>query len=145
MKIYLKNYSIFGSFLVHNFETGETNETENVENLILSGFAERLCQSHIGFFEYKNDIYFFVSDERFKLNEKSQFEHQPLGKTRKLTLIIDKSVKKVIEYKIPELLEDDFTPFVEEEDFDFGLFLKNIFSDKERISRVLKELTSNND
>lgn len=44
-------------------------------------------------------------------------------------------------YELPKLdppIADDPTPFIDEEDFDFGLFLQNIARDKSRQARIYR-------
>ncbi|MFZ6775049.1 hypothetical protein ACO0LB_20320 [Undibacterium sp. SXout7W] len=57
-----------------------------------------------------------------------------------LTVVHGSRVLASLSYvcSVDEKIKDDPTPFIEDEDFDFGLFLKNVISSRERI-KVLQE------
>lgn len=63
------------------------------------------------------------------------------GIKRELRYQLADGVHRVVAYTMPELdppLEFDPTPFVEEEDFDFGLFLFNVSRDVDRQNRLFR-------
>lgn len=62
-----------------------------------------------------------------------------IGSTRRVRLLRCLSTVSEWEYQVPVLeppLSHDPTPFIEEEDFDYGLFLENISRDIARQSRL---------
>ena len=89
-------------------------------------------------FRFDGNLYMQVDDQRMRLDEISVELRCPNG--RRILCVLSRG-KAVLELTCdPPVLDpplsDDPTPFVEEQDFDFGLFLANLSRDRSRQSRI---------
>ena len=89
-------------------------------------------------FLYRQDgvLHFRANDEDFILDEGVSVQLRDMIKDHKqLSIHRDDSQLFALEYRVPEPippLDQDPTPFVEEEDYDFCLFVYNVANSKNR-------------
>lgn len=80
------------------------------------------------------NIFFRVNDNEFVLDKGTEVEVFGPREKRKLVLKRNAQVVFDIEYELLQEppIPNDPTPFIEEEDFDFGVFVSNISKDPKR-------------
>lgn len=104
-----------------------------------AGFYHQVEHGAFGFFYTKSEWYFFVGFVVHKLSEivgiKRLYGH--LGGAR-LRIGLESGNTLEVEYSTTEKIENDPTPFIDDEDFDFGLFFENTTSNQERLDRILR-------
>lgn len=84
-------------------------------------------------------LYFRITDQEFELTEDTSSTLETDGNNRKFRLLQGEEVLVDISYLTPELeipLSIDPTPFIEEEHFDFLLFVHNVLTQPGRRNRV---------
>lgn len=86
-------------------------------------------------------LFFSLDGKAIELGEDTSAHFRRRGETRVLTVRREELTLIQWEYRLPPLdppLEEDPTPFVEAEDFDFGLFVSNVVNDKARKDRIFR-------
>lgn len=95
---------------------------------------------HVSVLLYREDggLWLGVGEERFDLTGDSGIVVRwQRGASTALLSITRGEEQCVVRYPVgPVVSADDPTPFAEDEDFDFGLFVANVLSDAERLERV---------
>lgn len=84
-------------------------------------------------------LYFRIADQKFELTEDTSSTLETDGNNRKFRLLQGEKVVVDLSYLTPELeipLSIDPTPFVEEEHFDFLLFVHNVLIQPGRRNRL---------
>jgi hypothetical protein len=107
----------------------------------ITGAYEILGGKRIVLYRRRNALYLDVDHRTIPLNEHSV---DVLSAKSYRLLRISRGGNVVLELKYPAPVLDppvaeDPTPFVQEEDFDFGLFLRNVSRDTARQSRMYAE------
>ena len=105
------------------------------------GVFDHLGGKRVLLYRLAGVLYLEVDGQRI-LMEGHVVEVHPVNGDRVLRVLADGTVVFELTYSPPHLdppLSDDPTAFVEEEDFDFGLFLTNVSRDRERQARIFPE------
>jgi hypothetical protein len=103
-----------------------------------SGVFDYLGERRVLLYRLAGVLYLEVDDQRIPM-EGHVVEVHPVNGDRVLRVLANSTVVIELMYIPPHLdppLSDDPTAFVEEEDFDFGLFLTNVSRDQERQARM---------
>lgn len=90
-----------------------------------------------GFFLAHNSWYFFVGASVFNVGDIEAIHRKYVGAGHadlEVSLRSGQLVK--IDYCIGGKIEGDPTPFVEDEDFDYGVFFENVVLNEERLRRI---------
>jgi hypothetical protein len=93
----------------------------------------------VSFYRLNGILYFRVADQKFEVTEEVISTLAISGNNRKFRLLKGDDVVVDVTYSTPELeipLSIDPTPFVEEEDFDFLLFVHNVLTQPGRRNRI---------
>ncbi len=109
----------------------------NLGNAAPSKYGGFFYEFHGGFLVLYHDvkkIYFVVDNRTYVLDDHTIVEVTGNENNRKLEVLCDGKVLYVTHY-IPnygDKIDDDPTPFIDDEDFDFGLFVSNISKNPDR-------------
>ena len=117
------------------------SEPERVSSRKVAGVFEYVGGRRLLLYRLSGVLYVQVDDERMRMNDLS-IELMRANNGRVLRLSADGGFMLELGYRLIDLdpaLSDDSTAFVEEEDFDFGLFLANLASDQRRQDRMFTE------
>jgi hypothetical protein len=146
MTLRLQSSERFDDFALFDTVTGKTEfyskKTDpEMANRPLSGSYCRLGNMLLKLYRISDVLYFAVDDQVVELTDATSVELEKERSNR--TLSVYRGGQCVLEcnYQRPSsgtLLEFDPTPFVEEEHFDFGLFVKNVASNPERRERIYR-------
>ena len=93
----------------------------------------------VSLYRIHGDLYFRIPDQEFELTDDISSTLETDGNKRKFRLLNGEKVLVDLTYLIPESeipLSIDPTPFVEEEHFDFLLFVNNVLTEPGRRNRV---------
>jgi hypothetical protein len=107
----------------------------------LAGHYAHLDDALIVLYRDGHNLWLKFGDTRVPLHPSSRAEYYRAGARRSLRVQSD-SKDLQFTYHLKELdppLSIDFTPGVEEEDFDFGLFISNVVNNPERQERLYRE------
>jgi hypothetical protein len=118
-----------GAFATFRRASGHTEETEQI-----AGSFDYLGDRLVLLFRQGGVLYLQIDDLKTPMHEYT-VELQSTGNHRELRLLCSGKVVSAIEYAAPILdppLALDPTPFVDEEHFDFGLFIANVSRDPTR-------------
>jgi hypothetical protein len=105
---------------------------------LVSGAFEYLGGRRVLLFRVAGVLYLQVEGQRMTIADHT-IELRSVGGCRVLRVLSDTTVVLELPYDPPIIdppLSEDPTPFVEEEHFDFGLFLANLSRDRGRQGRV---------
>ncbi len=114
-----------------------------IENI--DGWFSDVKNSTFILYKYKDNIFFRANDKEFILDNKTEVEVFGPREKRKLyvkhngLIIFDTAYELTREGAIP----NDPTPFIDKEDFDFGLFVSNISKNQKRKDVLLKSERGN--
>ena len=93
----------------------------------------------VSLYRVHGGLYFRVGDQVFQVTDDTTSTLETDGKNRRFRLLERENVRVDLTYLTPELeipLSIDPTPFVEEEDFDFLLFVHNVLTQPGRRNGV---------
>lgn len=106
----------------------------------ISGSFEILSSTFLAFYSAKRQVFLHVGEECFPVTD--DVIATVSGPSEKRVLTIQRSGKEIakINYALDpsRVFENDPTPFIEPEDFDYGLFLANVTGNAERKKRYLE-------
>ena len=152
----IKNYYIFRKYRYYDFvskifipiEQDDADSSWTDGSLPLSGFYSNVSRHHVILFRKNAVLVLSVDSEEFPFDElvisshtvKTTVDcHHQIFWIRHLTITLHDNVIMDTDYDdIVPTFEEDFTPFMEAENFDFGLFLKNLSKDKKRQARLFR-------
>jgi hypothetical protein len=145
MLILLQDFDRFRWVAQWNKETGELTwqPRDNFDADVLStvnGHIAQLGQTTLILYREGPQLLLHIADQSIALSARVKVMHQCLLDCT-LTIVIGQEVRWKIIYRRPLLsptLEADPTPFIDEEDHDFGLFLENVSNSTERQGRLYK-------
>ena len=138
----LRNNDQNDELLFLNPETGLFEiqaELQSKSLLSTDGFFSFLSGTLFAFYVFQKEIWIRFSDNVIKLTNRITVELELTNLDRIIRIKEGKVLLIEHHYQIPEnvIFENDPTPFISDEDFDFGQFLKNIVSDSERQKRFI--------
>ncbi len=105
----------------------------------IAGTFSIINEMLVSFYRVHGVLYLRIADQEFELTNDTSSALETDGNYRKFRLLKGKNVLVDLTYLLPELeipLSIDPTPFVEEENFDFLLFVHNVLSQPGRRDRV---------
>ncbi len=118
-----------------------------------SGFYSNISKRPIVLFRENTTLYLVIDSQTFPFDpltissytiKKTVGDHHQIFWIRHLTIRLHDRVIMDTDYDdICPTFEPDFTPFIEPEDFDFGLFLENLSKDKNRQSQLFQDENMN--
>ncbi len=144
--IVLQSNDKFDEIAIIDVDNGKISlfsKTQNSEiaSLATQGFYSVVEEKMCSFYRKGDDLHLEIDEQDFVISDKitSQFIHTANQHIFKLldgsTLILS------FRYNPPQLvvpLEDDPTPFVDYEDFNFLYFVHNVLKDTKRRQRIFK-------
>ena len=140
----LSSHSHYTRLLEFFHESGTYKETSrdaiqlNGDKLKLNGVYDFLNKKLVVVYVSDGILFLRVANESIPVENITCFELNSKGVNSTLHVRYNNSTLS-LDYKnsTDKMIEDDFTPFVEEEHFDFGLFVKNMISTRERRKAAL--------
>ena len=120
-----------GEFKKIEFKIGDINTPKHDNGLFYESYGNTL-----GIYGYNEKGYILVNTCTYQVESDIDIILEIEDKDRaRLSLIKHEKIVENVIYRINEgKLENDPTPFLEEEDFNFGLFIKNIINYDERFN-----------
>ena len=140
----LRNNEQFNDIVAYDAENGrwqrlDPESKKEVDSADVSGFFTILSSKYCAIYRSGQEIVACVGDVQIPLSHRVKINVTGNPAKRRLTISQDANVIVNHEYSLDTSnhFEDDPTPFIEDEDFDFGLFMANIAGSQER-QEVLK-------
>ena len=97
------------------------------------GSCETSAGTFMALYPFNGQIMFRINDKTFTLDEQTIVNVTGPDERRILKIIRDGHQIAIHEYVVTaERFEDDPTPMIDDEDFDFGLLISNISKDAQR-------------
>jgi len=106
---------------------------------LVAGCFSTVNETIVSLYRVHGDLYFGIGDQEFQVKDDTTSTLETHGRSRRFRLLERESVLVELNYLSPELeipLSLDPTPFVEEEHFDFLLFVHNVLTQPGRRNRV---------
>lgn len=138
--VWLQSNEKFDDIAELDVESGEWKICRREENVHVQtdGFFSILSQVFCAIFRSGNQLHFRIGDKQFELTEGVEIAVNGALEKRFLSVRRRGSPEIEFEYSLSSFaIDGDITPFLEDEDLDFGLFLSNIATDPNR-QAVLK-------
>jgi hypothetical protein len=139
LMIRVRNHDRFDDIAEFDITTGcwrVLSRSAADENDVISyfdGFYAVLSGTYCALFRLNGELFVRIGDTQRTLTEDVAIKVGGPPEERCLTLMAsDVELAKLVYAVEPWQIEGDPTPFIEEEDFDFGLFLSNIASNRDR-------------
>jgi len=124
-----------GRFLRHS-----KREHPSFTSQLLQGSVSRLGEHLVSLYRHDDELYLRVDATDYELTDNTSVElHR--GQNNVLTIRRQGTPILSIAYARSQLdppIDTALTPFVEEEDFDFGLFVYTVVKDKGRKNRIYR-------
>jgi hypothetical protein len=100
-----------------------------------NGFSQKFGNTRMTFFRFKDQLYLLSENKLIEINNETESELKLIGTKLVFSLkqngvVLYKQKHKQIKSIIP--IENDPTPFVDEEDFDLRILIHRVVSEKER-------------
>jgi hypothetical protein len=113
-------------------------DNPDIAAMHIAGCCKELNDSILCVYRENGNVRLRVDDETFDFDEITVFWREDDYGNRTLRLSSGKQVVYEAKYRIDDVDElcIDMVPMLEEDDVDFGLFLYQIFLDKDRRSRI---------
>lgn len=148
--IYLQSKELFNQFAKLNIETGEAHY-ENKSNLIegekilFSGTFSEVDNEAVFFFRHDGQLFLKIKDKTFLIHDYTTSNWE-IMKSNTIYAIFSISEggkviykKKYRPFTSKKVIKDDLTAFVDEEDYDFFVFINNVLNSRERRTDIYKE------
>ena len=140
----LESHSYYARLLEFDHKSCQYKEVSrdsvklNAQELKVHGAYEFLDNKLVAIYVSNGIMLLRISKDIIPVNDIISFEFNSKGINSTIYIRYNDSVLS-LKYKnsTDQMIEDDFTPFVEKEHFDFGLYIKNLISDKGRKIRLL--------
>lgn len=111
----------------------------------LAGHFTMLAGKQVVFFRFEDRLRLSIEGEVWDLTDGLEFEWESAGESSLLRLRNGDLVACEVKYepgpKTGPPLKDDPTPFVEMEDWDFGLFIHNVLGNPDRAAGIYPSST----
>ncbi|MBN1254275.1 MAG: hypothetical protein JXA50_03285 [Deltaproteobacteria bacterium] len=137
--IFLQNNNNFDEIAEYDTETGNyylhlKSTLKSKQPIKTNGFYAFLSDMFFALYVDKGELKLRFTKSIIILSDNIKIEISGKPESRNLQIIEDRNILFEHKYSIdiPNNFQDDPTPFVEDEDFDFGLFIANISKDKIR-------------
>lgn len=148
--IYLQSKEEFNRFAKLNMETGEAqyedkSGLEDSERIYFSGTFSEVDNGAVFFYRYDSQLFLKLKEKTFPITDNTASSWE-IRKSDPIVAIfsISESGKLIYEKKYRpfasgNVIEGDMTAFVDEEDYDYLVFVNNVLNSKERRSDIYKE------
>ena len=106
---------------------------------LIAGSFSLINEMMVSLYRTRGNLYFRIADQEFELTDEVSSRLEVGGVGRKFRLLKGENVLVELTYSTPEFeipLSNDPTPFVEQEHFEFLLFVHNVLTDPGRRNRV---------
>ena len=135
---FLEFYPESGQYTEISTELGHEAEKSKAPKFETNGVYDFLSHQLVALYTFNGRMFLSIAEHVIPVNDIVSFELNAQGIISTFHLATARSTYS-LRYKnsSDQLFEDDLTPFIEAEDFDFGLFIKNILVDQERQARLL--------
>ena len=137
--ILLRNNEQFNDIIVYDVDDRswqrlDSERQKKVAPADISGFFTILSSEFCAIFRSGQEIVVCVGNVQLPLSHRVKINVTGNPEKRRLTISSDANVMVSHEYSldVSNRFENDPTPFVDDEDFDFGLFMANIAGSQER-------------
>jgi hypothetical protein len=118
------------------------NEFRENEEIRICGIFTEIKNKYLSLFREGNKLYFVIDSDIYLIDDTSSVDIKKIEKNKyQLSLFDDDNIVATYDYVKPHInpqLGLDPTPFIEEENFDFCLFIKNVVNDKDRRERMFR-------
>jgi hypothetical protein len=106
---------------------------DEIEPNTNDGSFEEMNEGIFMLYRFNGKIYFQVNDKIFLLDENTVIDVAGERPTKILKVLKNEMIEYETKYTPTSFpIEGDLTPFIDEEDFDFGLFVSNISKNPKR-------------
>ncbi|WP_204014234.1 hypothetical protein [Virgisporangium aurantiacum] len=123
-------------------QTGSLREVDRERSdagrLPVRGHYGRLDGAIAVFYRFEGDLFVWLRGRSWRATT-SFLKWRRDGAKSQLVVSDGGGAKAAVAYETESGIEHDPTPFVEDEDFDFGLYVSNVLNDEERSSRIYQE------
>ncbi|MBQ0769018.1 MAG: hypothetical protein KBT58_06975 [Bizionia sp.] len=107
-----------------------------------NGFSQKIGKARMTFFRYKSQLYFLSENKLIEINNNTKSELKLIG--TKLFFSLKQNGETLFEQKHKQIksiipIENDPTPYVDEEDFDLRILIHRILSEKVRWNIIFTE------
>jgi hypothetical protein len=146
--VILRSFDEYDVLVSFSPESGKIERTSQAElgtgrELRVEGEYAYLGNVLVAVYRSEDQLYFQAQGQIVALDSSTTVDHQCEGGLCRLKVRQSGQGGKVIQvdYLEPDLIlpiEDDPTPFIDAEQFDFGLFVSNLAKDSDRCSRVYR-------
>lgn len=132
--VWLQNNERFNDLVELDEDSGEWRPTtrSEIEPSQTDGFYSILSNTFCALFRAGNQLYVRIGDKKVELAGDVEISVSGPAETRVLSLKANGTGLSHTYSLSSASIDGDVTPFVEDEDFDFGVFLSNIARNPER-------------
>lgn len=142
--ILLQLHEQYDSLIKYNHSDGSFTEISkksigNNDISIVDGFYSVLSSTFVAIYRFEGELFIRIGDKCLPFSDEVVVSVRGEDDDRELLILeAGKEICK-INYELDASLqfEDDPTPFIDKEDFDFGLFLSNISKSENRKQHIL--------
>lgn len=148
--IYLQSKEQFNQFAKLNIETGDI-QYENKSNLskgekiLFSGAFSEVDNEAVFFFRHDGQLFLKIKDKTFLIHDYTTSNWE-MRKSNTIYAVFSISEggkviyeKKYKPFSSDNVIMDDLTAFVDEEDYDFYVFINSVLKSKERREEIYKD------
>ena len=140
----VNSHDVFRKVGFFDPETGALQEAERTE-VDLTGMVQRGHYSRAGgqltvFYRIDDSFYLWLTGRQWSA-ESSLIAWSNRGNESCLTVQDSSGIRAEIRYEVQPRDPRDITPFAEDEDWDFGLFVTNVLNSPERSGRIYRVVT----
>ncbi len=98
---------------------------------LTDGFFEIFSDMFFALYKYDNNLYFSINQKKYVLDASTIVNVEGNSKKRMLTIMKNDNELYRCNYELNtyQKFTEDYTPFIDNEDFDFGLFVSNVSKD----------------
>ena len=145
--IWLQSHELYDSLVEYNHSDGSFTEISRKSNLgniatlsFINGVYSILSSTFVAIYRFEGQLFIRIGDNCIPLSDEVVVSVRGENNARELLILeAGKEVCKInYELDASRWFEDDPTPFIDEETFDFGLFLSNISKSESR-KRIIEE------
>jgi hypothetical protein len=133
--LYLQNFDHWGEAGVFDADTGTfevvPRETLQAKALPLHGHYSTLSGNLVMFFRDDDELYVAIGPRRWRAI-RSTVCWKKQGSWSVFSVGVPGSDQLSLTYEPEPMIDNDPTPFIEAEDFDFGLFIINVVNNQQR-------------
>ena len=142
----LQSKNTYSRLLELSYEDGSYREARRVAvngvlpTLKINGVFDFLNGILVALYAFGGNLFLRIGDDVIQILGDVRVELEQNGFQSKLTVMRDGRALVLLNYpkSASGKIKDDPTPFVDDEDFDFGLFVKNLVSDPKRRNVALE-------